>query len=112
MSNVGLLKCHTSFKTYKTKNGLIRHHSAKHVVFEINNIEPTQYSMSTPIVVVKNVLNTVNRDNLTELFKEIQEDLSVDEFFPPELRDAIKNSIFVTLTISYYWQLKRYRKSK
>ena len=42
MSNMGLFKYETCFKTYKTKNGLIRHHNAKHVVTEINNIEPTQ----------------------------------------------------------------------
>ena len=32
------------FQTYKTKNGLICHHNAKHVVTEFNNIEPTQYT--------------------------------------------------------------------
>ena len=29
MSNVGLLKCEKCFKTYKTKNVLLRHHNAK-----------------------------------------------------------------------------------
>ena len=53
MSNMGLFKCETSFKTYKTKNGLIRHHNAKHVVTEINNIKPTQYGTSTPTDVMK-----------------------------------------------------------
>ena len=92
MSNMGLFKCETCFKTYKTRNGLIRHHNAKHVVTKINNIEPTQYSASTPIPidVVKKVVNTVWHDNLAELLKEIQDDLSVDECFIPELRDAIK----------------------
>ena len=49
MSNVGIFKCKTCFKTYKTKNGLIRHHNAKHVVTENYNIKPTQCSTSTPI---------------------------------------------------------------
>ena len=111
MRNVGPFKCETCFKTYKTKNGLIRHHNAKHVVTEINNIEPTQCSTSTPIDEVKTVLNTVSRDNLTELLKEIQEDLSANECFTPERRDAIKNTIFLILTISYYLPLKKYRKS-
>ena len=39
---MGLFKYETCFKTYKTKNGLIRHRNAKHVITEINNIEPTQ----------------------------------------------------------------------
>ena len=75
MSNVGLFKFETCFKTYKTKNGLIRHHNAKHVVTENYNIEPTQCSTSTPIPEVKMVVNTLSQDNLTELLKEIQEDL-------------------------------------
>ena len=82
------------FQFYKTKNGLISHHNGKHVVTEINNIEPTQYSTSTSIDVVKTVANTVSHDNLSELLKEIQEDLSVDECFTPELRHAIKNYNF------------------
>ena len=43
------------------------------MVTEINNIEPTQYSASTPIPidVVKTVVITVSHDNLTELLKEI-----------------------------------------
>ena len=94
MSNMGLFKCETCFKTYKTKNGLIRHHNAKHVVTEINNIEPTQYSTSTPIDVMKTVVNTVSHDNLTELLKEIQKDLSVDESFTLQFRDAIKKYNF------------------
>ena len=49
------------------------------MVTEINNIEPTQRSTSTPIDEVKTVVNTASRDNLTELLKEIQEDLSTDE---------------------------------
>ena len=62
------------------------------MVREINNIEPTQYSTSKPIPidVVKTVVNTVSHDNLTELLKEIQDDLSLDECFTPELRDAIR----------------------
>ena len=96
MSNMRLFKCETCFKTYKTKSGLIRHHNAKHVVTEINDTEPTQYSTSTPIPidVVKTVVNTISRDGLTELFKEIQDDLSVDECFTPELYDAIKKYNF------------------
>ena len=92
MTSMGLFnKWETCFETYKTKNGLIRHHSAKNVVTEINNIEPTQYSTSTTIDMVKTVVNTVSNDNLTELLlKEIQDDLSVDECFIPELRDAIR----------------------
>ena len=34
MSNVGIAKCETCFKTYKTKNALIPHDNAKHVVTE------------------------------------------------------------------------------
>ena len=96
MSNMGLFKCETCFKTYKTKSGLICHHKVKHVVTEINNIEPTQYNTSTPIPidVVKTVVNTVSHDNLTELLKEIQDDLSLDECFTPELRDAIRKYNF------------------
>ena len=94
MSNVGPFKCETCFQIYKTKNGLIRHHNAKHVVTEINNIEPTQYSTSTPIDVMKTVVNTVSHDNLTELLKEIQKDLSVDESFTLQFRDAIKKYNF------------------
>ena len=71
---------------HKTKNGLIRHHNAKHVVTEINNIESTQCSTSTPIDEIKTVLITAGHDNLTELLKEIQEDLSVNECVTPELR--------------------------
>ena len=96
MTSMGLFnKWETCFEAYKTKNGLIRHHNAKNVVTEINNIEPTQYSTSTTIDMVKTVVNTVSNDNLTELLlKEIQEDLSVDECFIPELRDAIKKYSF------------------
>ena len=66
------------------------------MVREINNIEPTQYSTSKPIPidVVKTVVNTVSHDNMKELLKEIQGDLSVDECFTPELRDAIKKCNF------------------
>ena len=96
MSNVGLFKCETCFKTYKTKNGLIRHHNAKHVVTEINNIiEPTQFSTSTPTDELKTVVNTVSQDSLTELLKEIQEDLLVDKCFILELYDAIKKYNFL-----------------
>ena len=94
MSNMGLFKCETSFKTYKTKNGLIRHHNAKHVVTEINNIKPTQYGTSTPIDVMKTAVNTVSHDNLIELLKKILEDLSVDECFTTEPRDAMKKYNF------------------
>ena len=96
MSNMGLFKCETCFKTYKTKNGLIRHLNAKHVVTEINNTEPTQYSTSTPVSidVMKTVVNTVSHENLTELLKEFQDELSVDECFTPELLDAIKKYNF------------------
>ena len=90
-----ILKCETCFKTYKTKNGLIRHHNAKHVVTENYNIEPTQCSTSTPIDEVKTVVNTLSQNNLTELLKEIHEDLLVDECFTPELRDAIKKYNFL-----------------
>ena len=93
MSNMGLFKCETCFKTYKTKNGLILHPSSKHMVTKIN-IEPTQYSTSTPINVVKTVINTVSHDNLTKLLKEIQEDLSADECSAPEIRDTIKKYNF------------------
>ena len=94
---MGLFKCETCFKTYKTKNGLIRHHNAKHVVTENYNIEPTQCSTSTPIDEVKQlqVVNTLSQDNVTQLLNEIQEDLSVDECFTPELRDAIKKYNFL-----------------
>ena len=95
MSNVGLFKCETCFKTCKTKNGLIHHHNSKHVVTQNYNIEPTQCSTSTPIDEVKTVINTLSQDNLTELLKEIQEDLSVDECFTLELRDAIKKYNFL-----------------
>ena len=95
MSNVGFFKCEACFKTYELKNGLIHHQNTKHVVTEINNIiETTQYSTSTPIDEVKTVVNTVSQDNLTERLKEIQEYLSVDECFTPELRDAIKKIRF------------------
>ena len=94
MSNMGLFKCETSFKTYKTKNGLIRHHNAKHVVTEINNIKPTQYGTSTPTDVMKTAVNTVSHDNLIELLKKILEDLSVDECFTTEPRDAMKKYNF------------------
>ena len=77
------------------------------MVTEINNIEPTQGSTSTPIDEVKTVVNTASHDNLTELLKEIQEDLSANECFTPELRDAINNTIFLMLTISYYLPLKK-----
>ena len=92
-----ILKCETCFKTYKTKNGLIRHHNAKHVITENYNIEPTHCSTSTPIDEVKQlqVVNTLSQDNLTQLLNEIQEDLSVDECFTPELRDAIKKYNFL-----------------
>ena len=96
---------------HKIKNGLIRHHNAKHVVTEINNIKPSQCSTSTSIDDVKTVVNIVTHDNLIELLKETQKDLSVHESVMPELRDAIKNAIFLILTISYYLSLKRYRKS-
>ena len=43
---------------------------------------------------VKTVVDTVSHDNLTELLKEIQNDLSVDECFTPELRDVIKKYNF------------------
>ena len=66
VSNVGIFKCETYFKIYKTKNGLIRHHNAKHVVTENYNIESTQRSTSTPIDEVKTVVNTLSQDNLTE----------------------------------------------
>ena len=48
-----------------------------------------------PIDEVKTVVNTLSQDNLTELLKEIQEDLSVDECLTPELRDAIKKYNFL-----------------
>ena len=95
MSNLGIFKCETCLKTYKTKNGLIRHQNAKHVVTENCNIEPIQCSTSTPTGEVKTVVNTLSQDNLTELLKEIQEDLSVDECFTLELRDAIKKYNFL-----------------
>ena len=56
----------TCFKTYKTRSRLIRHHNTKHVVTEINIIEPKQCSASTTIVEVKTVVNTLSQDNLTE----------------------------------------------
>ena len=43
---------------------------------------------------VKTVVDNVSHDNLTELLKEIQNDLSVDECFTPELRDVIKKYNF------------------
>ena len=43
---------------------------------------------------VKTVVNTVSHVNLTELLKEIQDDLSLDEGFTPELRDAIRKYNF------------------
>ena len=95
MSNVGIFKCETCFKTYKTKNGLIRHHNTKHGITENYNIEPTQCSTSTLTAEVKMVLNTLSQDNLTELLKEIQKDLSVDEYFTLELRDAMKKYNFL-----------------
>ena len=112
MSNIVLFNCETCFKTEKTKIGLIRHHSAN-VVTEINNIEPTQHSTSTPIPidVVKTAVNTVSQNNLTELLKQIQDNLSVDECFTPKLRDAMKKYNFHDTEISYCLQLKRYRKS-
>ena len=83
-------------KFTKQNNGLIRRHNAKHVVREINNIEPAQYSTSEPIPidVVKTVVTTVSHDNMKELLKEIQGDLSVDKCFTPELPDAIKKYNF------------------
>ena len=94
MSNVGIFKCEMCFKTYKAKNGLIRDRNAKHGVTENYNIEPTQYSTSTPIDEVKMVVNTLSQDNLTELLKEIQEDLSADECLTLELCNAIKKYNF------------------
>ena len=64
------------------------------MITEINNIKPTQYGTSTSIDVVKTVVNTVSHDNLTEILKKILEDLSVDEFFTPELGDAMKKYNF------------------
>ena len=72
---MGIFKCETCLRTCKTKNGLICHHNAKHVVTENYNIQPTQCSTTTPIPEVKMVVNTLSQDNLTELLKEIQEDL-------------------------------------
>ena len=60
---------------------------------------------------VKTVVNIVNHNNLTGLLKEIQENLLVNECFAPERCDAIKNTIFLILTISYYLPIKRYRKN-
>ena len=83
-------------KLTKQNNGLIRYHNAKHVVREINNIEPAQYSTSEPIPtdVVKTVVTTVSHDNMKKLLKEIQGDLSIDECFTPELPDATKKYNF------------------
>ena len=53
MSNVGVVKCETCFKIYKTKNALNRHGNAKHVVTENYYIHPTHCSTSTPIDEVK-----------------------------------------------------------
>ena len=65
------------------------------MVTENYNIEPTQCSTSTPIDEVKTVINTLSQDNLTELLKEIQEDLSVDKCFTSELCDATKKYNFL-----------------
>ena len=92
---MGLFKCETCFKTYKTKNGLIRHHNGKRVVTENFNIQPTQCSTSAPIDEVKTIVNTLSQDNLTELLKEIQEYLSVDKCFTPEFPDAMKKYNFL-----------------
>ena len=94
MSNVGLFKCKTCFKTYKTKNRLIRHHNTKHVVTEISNIKPTQCSTSATIDEVKTVVNTLSKDNVTELLQEMQELLLVNECLTPELYDVMKNTKF------------------
>ena len=96
MSNVGLFKCKTCFKTYKTKNRLICYHNTKHVVTEINNIKPTQCSTSATIDEVKTVVNTLSKDNVTELLQEIQEVLLVNEYecLTPELHDVMKNTKF------------------
>ena len=92
---MGLFNCETCFKTYKTKNGLIRHHNAKRAVTENFNIQPTQCSTSAPIDEVKTIVNTLSQDNLTELLKEIQEYLSVDKCFTPEFPDAMKKYNFL-----------------
>ena len=96
MINVALFKCETCFKTDITKNRLSHHPNAKHVVAEINNItEPRQCSTSTLIDEVKTVINTVSQDNLTELLKKIQVDLSAEECFTPEFCDRIKKYNFL-----------------
>ena len=108
---MGLFKCETCFKTYKTKNGLIRHHNAKRVVTENCNIQPTQCRTSAPIDEVKTVVNTLSEDNLTELLKEIQEHLSVDKCFTPEFPDAMKKYNFLDTDNQLLLDIKKIQKT-